>query len=86
MRLYDFLSKDEQLQYQIVWEIGKHIETLYQDGTMYLLYAINNFFVEVQYSQKNNQISVKTNLSMEKNLINICTVIYCNYLFIYSLP
>lgn len=43
MRLYDFLSKDEQLQYQIVWEIGVHIETLHEEGFMYLLYAINDF-------------------------------------------
>ncbi len=56
MKLYEYLSKDEQLQYQIVWEIGKYIETLYKDGIMYLLYAVNDFYVEIQYSQRTNEI------------------------------
>lgn len=56
MKIYEFTRKDEQLQYQIVWEIGKHIETLYQSDTMYLLYAVNDFFVEVQYCNRTNKI------------------------------
>lgn len=53
------LSKYEQLQYQIVWEIGKHIETLYHEGSTYLLYAINDFFVEVEYDRRTNKIRGK---------------------------
>jgi hypothetical protein len=56
MKLYEFLSRDEQLQYQIVWEIGLHLETLYREGIMYLLYAVSDFFVEVQYCQRTNTI------------------------------
>lgn len=56
MKLYEYLAKDEQLQYQIVWEIGKYIETLYKDGIMYLLYAVNDFYVEIQYNQRTNEI------------------------------
>jgi len=59
MKLYEFISKQEQLQYQIVWEIGVHIETLNQDGIMYLLYAINDFYVEIQYNQRTNAIICK---------------------------
>lgn len=75
MRLYDFLSKDEQLQYQIVWEIGVHIETLHEEGFMYLLYAINDFFVEIQYNQRTNTIIGKNQFKdgepLDKYLYNL---------------
>lgn len=74
MKLYEFISKDEQLQYQIVWEIGTHVETLYLDGVIYLLYAINDFFVEIRYSQRTNQIlgknQFKTGDHLDKYLYN----------------
>jgi len=59
MKLYEYLSKDEQLQFQIVWEIGVHIETVSKDGKMYLLYAINDFYVEVEYNERTNEITGK---------------------------
>lgn len=68
VKIYEFILKDEQLQYQIIWEIGKHVETLYQDGVMYLLYAINDFFVEVQYNQRNNQIIGKNQFKQGEEL------------------
>ena len=68
MKLYEYLLKDEQLQYQIVWEIGKHVETVYQDGVMYLLYAINDFFVEIQYNQRTNEIIGKNQFKQGEHL------------------
>ncbi|KOS05435.1 hypothetical protein AM493_04875 [Flavobacterium akiainvivens] len=56
MKLYKYLSRDEQLQQQIVWEIGLHLKTLYREDIMYLLYAVNDFFVEVQYCRRTNTI------------------------------
>jgi len=56
MKLNDFVLREEKFQYQIVWEIGKHIETLHQDGIVYLLYAINDFFVELKYCRITNVI------------------------------
>jgi hypothetical protein len=68
MKLYEFISKQEQLQYQIVWETGTHIETLHKDGTMYLLYAINDFFVEIQYNQRTNVIIGKNEFKNGEHL------------------
>lgn len=68
MKIYEFLSRDEQLQYQIVWEIGKHVETLQQDGVLYLLYAINDFFVEIQYNQRTNAIIGKNQFKTGEHL------------------
>lgn len=59
MKLYDYLRLSDELQYQTIWEIGKHIETLQQDGKTYLLYAINDFFVEVIYCDRTNSILSK---------------------------
>lgn len=56
MKLYEYLSRDEQLQYQIVWELGTHLETLNQKGEAYLLYALGDFFVEIRYCRRTNQI------------------------------
>lgn len=56
MTLYEFRMLEEQLQIQTVWKIGKHIETVKDEKTIYLLYAINEFYVEIKYCQKTNQI------------------------------
>jgi len=56
MKLYNFLSLPEQLQLQTVWEIGSHIETATEDKVIHLLYAINEFYIEVRYCQRTNQI------------------------------
>jgi len=68
MKLYEFISKEEQLQYQIVWEIGVHIETLHWKGDMYLLYAINDFFIEIQYNQRTNTIIGKNQFKAGERL------------------
>ena len=56
MKIHEFISKDEQLQYQIVWEVGKHLETLSLNDIMYLLYAVSDFFVEIRYNRRTNAI------------------------------
>ena len=75
MKIYEFSLKDEQLQYQIVWEIGVHVETLHRDGVMYLLYVINDFFVEIQYNQRTNAIigknQFKTGEHLDKYLFRV---------------
>ena len=68
MKLYEYQTLKEELQYQVVWEIGKHIETLEQDGKMYLLYAINDFFVEVIYCQRTNEILGKNQFKQGEHL------------------
>lgn len=75
IKIYEFISKDEQLQYQIVWEIGVHVETLHQDGVMYLLYSVNDFFVEIRYNQRTNTIIGKNQFKdgepLDKYLYNL---------------
>lgn len=68
MKLYEYLSKEESLQFQIVWEIGHHTETLKIGGIMYMLYAINDFFVEVHYCQRTNKIIGKNQFKGGDNL------------------
>lgn len=60
MKLYQYLRLNEQLQYQTVWEIGKYIDTFKSDGMMYLLYAINDFYVEVVFRERTNEIIGKS--------------------------
>lgn len=75
IKIYEFISKDEQLQYQIVWEIDVHVETLHQDGVMYLLYSVNDFFVEIRYNQRTNTIIGKNQFKdgepLDKYLYNL---------------
>lgn len=68
MKLYDYLSLDEQLQFQVIWEIGKHIETVQDDGKTYLLYALNDFYVEVIYNQRTNEIIGKNQFKQGEHL------------------
>lgn len=56
------------MQYQVIWEIGKHIETVQQEGKTFLLYAINDFFVEVIYCQRTNDILGKNQFKQGEHL------------------
>lgn len=56
MKLYDFLSLDDDLQYQAVWDFGVHIDSVICDKIHYQLYAINDFYVEVHYDAFSNSI------------------------------
>jgi len=69
MTLYDYNKLNDQLQYQTVWEIGKHLETVTENEEMCLLYSIGDFYVEVRYNQRTNQISGKTSFKMKAALL-----------------
>jgi hypothetical protein len=56
LKLYEFLNLNDQLQYQTVWDLGKHVESITQKGVIHLLYIINDFYIEVKYDQRSNQI------------------------------
>jgi len=59
---------DEQLQYQTIWEIGKYIDVIEHKGIRYLLYAINDFYVEVMYNQRTNEIIGKNQFKQGEHL------------------
>jgi len=56
MKLYEFLMLDEQLQYQAVWDHGVHIDNIIFEKVNYVLYSINDFYVEVHYDVATNKI------------------------------
>ena len=59
MKLYEFSRLSEEEQYKTTWEIGVLVDQFIKDGIAINLYAINEFFVEVYYDQKNNKILYK---------------------------
>ncbi len=56
MKLYNFLSLDDDLQYQAVWDYGVHVDDVLLEGLHYQLYAINDFYVEIHYDAASNKI------------------------------
>lgn len=59
MNLYEFTRLSEEEQYNTTWEIGVLVDQYIKDNVAINLYAINEFFVEVYYDQKNNKILYK---------------------------
>lgn len=56
MTLYEFLMLSDELQYQIVWERGIHLDNILYNKIHHQLYAINDFYVEIHYSVSDNTI------------------------------
>lgn len=56
MKIYEFLNLKQQERYQAVWDLGKLIGTKSNDGIIFHLYAINDFFVEIHYNAYTNEI------------------------------
>jgi hypothetical protein len=59
MKLYEFSRLSEEEQYNTTWTIGILVDQFIKDSIAINLYAINEFFVEVYYDQKNNKILYK---------------------------
>lgn len=53
---YDFLNLHDQDQYEIVFNKGEHIEILIEDEKRFVLYAVDLFFVEVEYDNDTGKI------------------------------
>lgn len=75
MKLYEFLRLSDDNQYQAVWDKGKHVDNVAKDNIIYQLYAINDFYVEIQYSVPDNKIIGKVQFKygehLEKYLPNL---------------
>lgn len=50
MTLYQFNALKKPEQYETVWKEGVFLADRVNDNYKYLLYQINSFYVEVQYS------------------------------------
>jgi len=67
MTLHDFLCLDDELQYNAIWELGKHLKFVRQDGIVHFLYAINDFYIEVRYCELTHRILGKSTFKMRAN-------------------
>jgi hypothetical protein len=56
MKLYDFLRLADESQYDAVWQHGVHIDNIIFEKVNYVLYSVNDFFVEVHYDVATNKI------------------------------
>jgi len=56
MTLYEFNMLNDNDQYQTVWDNGAFIDSVTSEGFKMVLYAIDKFFVEVQYDSESNRI------------------------------
>lgn len=59
MNLYEFCRLSETEQYNIVWNLGTHIDTHIKENIAINLYAISEFYVEVYYDRDTNKILYK---------------------------
>ncbi len=56
MTLYEFSRLSEQIQYDTIFKEGIILDVRVDQQGRFLLYALDKFFVEVEYSNKLNKI------------------------------
>lgn len=56
LTLYEFLALPEQEQYQIVFNSGECIDIRIEGARKFLLFAVDMFFIEVEYDKEQNKI------------------------------
>lgn len=54
--LYEYLALPDQEQYNVVFNVGTYIDMIPENGTRFVLYAIDLFFVEIDYNNLDNKI------------------------------
>lgn len=57
--LYEFLALPDQEQYEIVFTQGDYIDLRLEESKRFVLYAVDLFFVEVEYDNEVNKIKGK---------------------------
>jgi len=61
------------MQYQSVWDLGVHIDTVIYNQVHYHLYAVGDFYVEIHYRVADNAIigklAFRTGDPLDKYLI-----------------
>ena len=56
MTLYAFNTFRQQIQYQILWDLGVYVMSRKEGVFKYLLYQIESFYVELTYDSEDNCI------------------------------
>jgi len=54
MTLYEFKLLNEEDQFKTIWDIGVHLDSIKTPSENIVLYAVDNFFVEVYYNATTN--------------------------------
>ena len=54
--LYEFLALPDQEQYDITFNVGEYLDIRAEERRRFVLYAVDRFFVEVEYDHGNNKI------------------------------
>ena len=54
--LYEFLALPEQEQYEIIFNKGEYIDLRIEGNKRYVHYAVDLFFVDVEYDNDENKI------------------------------
>ncbi|UJH91671.1 hypothetical protein LZ575_03005 [Antarcticibacterium sp. 1MA-6-2] len=57
--LYEFLALPDQGQYDVVFSSGDYLDIRIEESRRYVLYAVDRFFVEVEYDNDKNKIKGK---------------------------
>lgn len=53
---YEFLALPELEQYDVILTIGEFLEIRIEENKIFILYAVDRFFVEVEYDNLENKI------------------------------
>ncbi len=56
MTLYQYKMLSEDDQYDTVFSKGRYLDMVIEDNSKYVLYAIDKFFVEVEWNIETDQI------------------------------
>ena len=56
MTLYEYKMLSEDDQWETVFSIGKFLDIFIEGNSKYVLYAIDKFFVEVEWDIENDNI------------------------------
>lgn len=59
MNLYEYLSLSDQEQYDLAMQRGEFLDCYIQGDTRFALYALDMFFVEIEYDNSQNKIKGK---------------------------
>lgn len=54
--LYEFLALPDQDQYDIIFNVGEYLDLRLDESRRFVLYAVDMFFVEVEYNALENKI------------------------------
>ena len=58
--LYEFKLLPEREQYHLTFTVGQFLDSRISGNQRYALYAVDMFFVEIEYDNENNSIVGKT--------------------------